>query len=189
MRKILSTITTALILSGASTATYAQLIVTGKGPQQTCYEAALYGNPGTKPAIASCTQGLDRALSRKDKAATYVNRGILLMRRTQFEQARKDYEKAIEISPNLPEAYMNYGAVLIHLNDYDSALIALNTAINNLKPKQLHQALYNRAIVYDAQEKHREAYLDLKQALELRPDWDDALKSIERYTVVTKKSG
>ncbi|MEP1231208.1 MAG: tetratricopeptide repeat protein [Litorimonas sp.] len=184
-----ATLTFATILFSFSSESYAQAIIEGKGPQQVCYESALYGKQGTKYTINACTEGLDAALSRKDRAATYVNRGILHMRNTKFERARKDYEAAIKTYPDLPEAYMNYGAVLIQLDDYDGALKALNKAIDELPPKHLHQALFNRAIIYDSQEKYRDAYLDLKRALELRPDWDDALKSIKRYLVAPKNSG
>ncbi len=186
MKKLLFISVTAIFISGIALTSYAQVIVSGKGPQQICYEKALYGNSGTKAAIQSCNEGLERALSSKDKAATYVNRGILYMRKSEYNAARADYENAIATNPNLPEAYMNYGAVLIHLNENDAALEALNTAINDFDSQHLHQALYNRAIIYDRKDNFRDAYLDLKRALELRPDWEDAKTAITRYKVVTK---
>jgi len=189
MKKLLSIFAATICFGAISQASQAQLIVAGSGPQQICYQKALLDNPGSKAAIKTCTEGLERALSRKDRAATYINRGILYMRKGDYVKARADYEEAIQTHSGLPEAYMNYGAVLIYMDDFDGAIKALNTAIEDLPPTQLHQALFNRAIAYDRQDKFREAYLDLKHALELRPDWDEAKNAISRYAVKSKSAG
>lgn len=193
MIRLLTRLISPLLISGIALSTHlsshAQIIVSGPGPEQACYEKALYDNPGTKSAIKTCDEALTRILSRKDKAATYVNRGILLLRDAQFEAARDDYLKAIELAPELSEARMNYGAALIHLRDYEGALKTLNDVIDNHSSPHMHQALYNRAIIYDIQQKYTLAYKDLKRALEISPDFQDAIKSLERYSVVSKKSG
>jgi len=188
MKKFLHISIATTLLCGLSLSAHAQLIIGGEGIQRDCYEKALYGDMGTKQAIEICNDAVNQVSSLKNKTASHVNRGILYMRSGDFNSARKDYEKAINLSPNLREAYVNYGALLIHEKDYDGAITALNQAVEGETIRNLHEALYNRAIAYDRQDRFREAYLDLKRALELRPEWADAKRAISHYSVA-KKSG
>jgi Tfp pilus assembly protein PilF len=162
---------------------HAQLVVQGKNDAALCYEYAAYGNAGSKSAIETCTSGLSEFLSKTDKAATFVNRGILLMRKGDQEAASKDFTMALEIRPDLTEAYVNYGASLIRQKKYGEAQAALNKALEDTESATRPDALYNRAITFDYQENYRGAYNDLKSALILRPDWDKALALLDRYEV------
>ena len=180
----------AVLILGFSLPAQAQIkiVLGGDSLERTCYEKALYGNTGTKRAIDICNDAVENFTTHKNRPANHINRGVLLMRSGKLEAARRDYEKAIELNPDLRDAYVNYGALLIQMQDYDAALTALNKAVEGEHTKHLHEALYNRAIAYDRQDRFREAYLDLKRALELRPEWDDAKRAISRYSVA-KKSG
>jgi len=189
MKKRLYICAMATFISGFSLSAQAQVIVGGEGPQHLCYKKALYGNMGTKTALKICNEGVKQITSHKNKTATHINRGILLMRKGDHPAARADFEKAISLRPKLPQTYINYGAVLIHMNDYDGALDALNVAVETLDEKDLHEALFNRALAYDRKKQYREAYLDLKRALELRPDWTAAQQAISNYKVETKIAG
>jgi len=166
MKKRLYICAMATFISGFSLSAQAQVIVGGEGPQHLCYKKALYGNMGTKTALKICDEGVKQITSHKNKTATHINRGILLMRKGDHP-----------------------GAVLIHMNDYDGALDALNVAVETLDEKDLHEALFNRALAYDRKKQYREAYLDLKRALELRPDWTAAQQAISNYKVETKIAG
>ena len=57
-----------------------------------------------------------------------------------------DFEKALQISPQMHLAYYNMGVVYITLRDYTSALSAFNKAIE-LNP-DFGEAYYNRGYVY-----------------------------------------
>jgi tetratricopeptide (TPR) repeat protein len=157
---------------------HAQMVVLGTGAPQSCYMSAKTGDMGSASAIRNCTDALDRTLIRSDEAATHVNRGVLLMRRGNFEDAIPDYERALELQPELAEAHINFGAALYYQGDDARALDAYNTAID----------LVNRALVYERLDQPREAYYDLRAALELRPEWDQARESLERFTVMRKDS-
>jgi len=172
--------------SFASTA-QAQLVVHGKGDAVVCYEYSARGNTGSRSAIETCTDALTQVLSQKDRAATFVNRGILLMRKGEQEKASKDYQSAIEIKPELTEAYVNYGASLIRQGEFDAALERLNFALKDTESATRPEALYNRAIILDRREDYKGAYRDLKEALALRPQWSPALDLIDRYEV--RKAG
>lgn len=166
---------------------HGQMVVLGQGAPQSCYMSAKTGDMGSRAAIRTCTDALDATLVRADEAATYVNRGVLLMRRGDFEAAIPDFERALKLRPDLPEAHINYGAVLYYEGEDGRALDAYNTAIT-LETEKMPEALFNRALVYERMDRPRDAYYDLKAALELRPDWEQARTSLERFTVTRSQS-
>jgi len=173
-------------LSVVSGQAQAQFVVQGKGKAAQCYDYAIRGNIGTRPAIQTCTEGLDENLSQKDRAATHVNRGVLHMRKGDQLNATADYKTALEIKPDLTQAYVNQAASLIRQNKYQEAIDSLNKALEDKESPTRRAALYNRAIALDAQEDYKGAYYDLKAALAIRPDWKPALDLISRYEVRSK---
>jgi len=143
------------------------------------------GDPGKAATIRMCEEALrEIVLSRKDKASTLVNIGILYMRNGEYDKAQDNYARAIEMQPKVSEAYINQGASLIYTGDYKKALTALNTAIE-LDTKKMPEALFNRAMVYDRMQDYKNAYKDLKQALILKPEWPSALKALDNYVVTS----
>lgn len=161
----------------------AQLIVLGNGQAATCYQDTISGDQGTFSAIKTCSNALKETLSAKDQAATYVNRGVLYMRKGDQVKAAANYEKALRIQPNLTEAHVNHAASMIRLQDFDGAIVALNIALEDETFSRRPEALYNRAIALDHKQDYRGAYFDLKEALALRPDWGPAVTLISRYSV------
>lgn len=174
-----------LIAASTSTAS-AQLLVLGEGDAAQCYRYAKQGNTGGRSAIKTCKAALEQAITTKDRAATHVNRGILLMRKEKHVQAIKDYQAALKLRPELTEAYVNLAAAQIHLDRLDDALISLNTALEDETSTTRPAALVNRAILYDRQEKYNLAYRDLKTAKLLNPDWDMIDALLAHYIVTPK---
>jgi len=169
MKKYLTlSLLSTLLIAGASSAA-AQITVLGNGDAAECYQMTKMGNQGSSSAIRTCTKALEMPLKRKDEAATHVNRGVLLMRKGHYEKARADYERAIEMKPELDKAYINYGATLFYLGE--------------------PEALYNRSLVFHERQDYRAAYYDLKKAIALRPDWEPATKALGRYDVTRQKGG
>ncbi len=182
----LSKISFALVLmlaTGSSAA--AQVIVSGHGEARDCYMSTKLGNMGTPRAIKTCKAAISDELKQKDLAATHTNLGVLLMRKGDYADAQLHYKHAIEIKPEISEAYINYGASLIYSGDYQEAVAVINTAID-LKTVKLPEALFNRAMAYDRLANYTDAYKDLQHALTLRPQWPAALSAIENYTVTTR---
>jgi tetratricopeptide (TPR) repeat protein len=165
---------------------HAQMVVLGQGAPQSCYQSAKTGDLGSLAAIRNCTDALDGILVKQDEAATYVNRGVLLMRRGNHDKAVMDYQKALKIRPDLAEAYINYGAALFYQGENARALEAYNTALS-LETDKKADALFNRALVYERMDNPKGAYYDLKAALDLRPDWPQARDSLERFTVTRRQ--
>lgn len=162
---------------------HAQLVVKGNGDAALCYRYAIMGNKGSNSALETCSNAFTPLMSRKDEAATHVNRGVLYMRKGDQDSAAKDYEAALAIQPNLAEAHVNYAASLIRLQKYDAAMSSLNKALINPESSIRPEALYNRAIIMDRRENYKGAYRDLKAALALRPDWEPAVSMISRYEI------
>jgi len=178
----------ALALLSLPASASAQVVVLGSGDAQACYQMARDGNPGSAEAIRTCRSALNLDLLRKDETATHVNIGILYMRAGDYIKSRDHYETAIAYAPDLPEAHINYGAALIYMEDYGLAIDALSTAIDlgETKPfEKMPEALFNRALAYDREQNYKAAYLDLRRALALRPDWPPALAAARRYNVKT----
>ncbi len=180
-------VTLASALMGLTIPASAQILVIGTGAAFECYNKTKLGDKGRASTIRLCEDALSKHdLSFKDRTSTHVNVGVLYMRRNDNENAQRHYKKAIELRPSMAEIYINYGASLIHVGDYDGAVEAINTAID-LKTEKMPEALYNRAIAYNRLNNYKGAYNDLKQALVLKPEWTAALKALESYTV-TKQS-
>jgi len=166
----------------------AQVVVMGNSEARSCYQSALTDPNGRNSSIKHCKTALsDGGLSPKDRAATYVNQGILQMRSGDFTEAMEAYDKAIKIKPSLAEAHINRGACLIYLGRAEEAIPVLTSAIE-AEDDHKADALYNRAIAYDRMGEIKSAYLDFKKALELRPNWEPALDALTRFQVVSKPS-
>ena len=166
----------------AAAPAHAQLVVSGSGSAQACYLSAKTGNGGDLGAIRECSDALGTTLTRSDEAATHVNRGVLYMRRGEQERAVADYERALELRGDLPEARINYGAALFYMERYDAALEQIDTALAMGTDKEA-EALFNRALIHDRQGNLKAAYLDLTRVLELEPDWEAARNARARYQV------
>ena len=82
----------ALIIGAAlaamlATSASAAVTVLGNGAANQCSAAALAGD-ATDEDLAVCNQALLEVVSDTEKAGTYVNRGVILLRRKNFIAAR-----------------------------------------------------------------------------------------------------
>ena len=113
----------------AATDARASVTVIGGGLAEACSKAALAGR--TEPRFeASCSQALEEEqLSARDRAGTYVNRGVLKLRRLDFVAAIRDFNQAVKVKPDLGEAYVNRGAASIGEHRYADGLTDLNTGL------------------------------------------------------------
>lgn len=171
----------------ASNTANAQITVLGKGVEHTCFERVVSGSIQTgarKKDIAVCDKALKAShVSHRDRIATYVNRGILLMHSGDYEKSLADLDKAAKMDPDLGNIYINRGATLIFLDRYDEAIADLSKAIE-LNTSDLHAAYYNRALAYESKDDLNSAYFDLKEALKLNPDFTLAEEQLSYYTIV-----
>jgi Tfp pilus assembly protein PilF len=125
------------------------------------------------------------ALTIQDRAATLVNRGILQMRRRDFAAARQDFERAVQLQPEMGEVYANRGAIYVvegrfreGVADFDRAL-----ALGLDMPERTY---FNRAVAREWMDDAKGAYLDYRKAAELNPEWPSPREQMVRFTLVRR---
>ncbi len=189
--------TTALMLAGvaalgamvAPRSADAAVTVIGSGFARLCYEAAEAGFVSDQ-GMDDCNRALaEEALTVRDRAATYVNRGILSMRAKSLPKALADYEAALKIKPDLAEAHVNRGIALVHVGGRDQEAVAALSRGLSLNTSHPEIAYYTRGIANEMLGNTRAAYNDYRQAAALKPDWAEPKTQLQRFTVVSKSNG
>ncbi len=161
---------------------HAATTVFGEPLGRACYEAALEGRSQARD-LAVCDQALEQeALTRRDRAGTYVNRGVLKLQRREPGAALADFDTAIGLMPELGEAHVNRGAALILRQDFAGAIEAITRGLS-LNPSDPHEAYYNRALAHELNGDVRAAYADLRRSVEIAPEWPRAQLELARYSV------
>jgi tetratricopeptide (TPR) repeat protein len=169
-------------LLGWAASAQAAVTVLGSGMARQCSAAALSGLSDVK-SEDMCTMALEtELLGLRDRAGTYVNRGVLKLRRKEFASAQWDFNRAIETKKDLGEAYVNRGAAYVGSKRYAEGLADINKAIE-LGVEEPEKAYFNRALAYEGLDNLKAAYFDFRKAQELAPAWDQPAKELARYTV------
>lgn len=167
------------------TAARAAVTVIGGGQAEACSKAALAGKADPHSEKV-CSDALEtEMLSARDRAGTFVNRGVLKLRRLNFEAATKDFDAAVALQPAMGEAYINRGAAAIGEHRYAESLPDLNKAIA-LGVEEPAKAYFNRALAYEGLDDVKSAYFDYQKAVELSPDWQAPKDELVRFHVSAK---
>lgn len=173
-------LTAAAACSGSAAAS---VQVLGKGAASLCYlasESPVRPSPGQ---LRYCDQALnEEALLRSDVVATHVNRGILRMRLGKVEEAMSDYDRAIELAPDAPEAYLNKGSALIKLGQPGAAVPFFSQALSKQTRKPAY-AYYGRGLAHEEIGDLKSAYLDYRRASSADPKWDAPKAELSRFSV------
>jgi tetratricopeptide (TPR) repeat protein len=184
-RLILSTALLGATLAFGSAAGAAVTVI-GGGLAEACANAALTGKSDHRFEVL-CTQALDgEVLNSRDRAGTYINRGIMKLRRTDYAAAVLDFNQAVRINPDLGESYVNRGAAAIGQHRYADGMSDLNKAIA-LGVEEPAKAYYNRALAYEGLDDAKAAYFDYQKAVELSPEWNAPKEQLVRFKVSRKE--
>ncbi len=156
------------------------IVVYGRGPAQDCYVAATADRPA-RDAISVCSLALNHDfLTREDRTATLVNRGVLLMRRGHDARALTDFDGAAALNPELGEAQLMRGIALVQLDRYQEAVDTLTQAIA-MNPERPERAYFYRAAAYEELGNAQSAYADYQRAAELAPSWGSPRTELTRF--------
>ena len=79
--------------------------------------------------------------------------------RGEFDRAISDWNKALEINPELAEPYCCLGATWIKMAEFDRAISDCNKAIE-INPKYV-EAYKNRGVAYYFKEQYSKAWIDV----------------------------
>src|SRR3569833_1172695 len=103
----------------ASSAQAQTIVSMGKGYAHDCFT---YAKAGIDPydGVAVCDQAIaHEALTIKDRAATYDNRGVMLDLLGRTEKAAADFRQSMALDATLGDPYVNLGSMMIKEKRYD----------------------------------------------------------------------
>ena len=80
-------------------------------------------------ALQQFTQALETKTNPNESAKINNNIGNAYLAQGNLELALKHFQKAVELDPQLSEAYPNIGLVYVQMNEYDKALAAFEKAM------------------------------------------------------------
>jgi tetratricopeptide (TPR) repeat protein len=167
---------------------HAAVAVIGGGAAQECSEAAFKGKSDWR-AEKTCTAALDsEALSLRDQAGTYVNRGVLRLRAGSYAGAEADFNAAERLSPTMGETHVNRGVLYMAEERFTDAVAEINRGLE-LGVEEPAKAYYNRALAYEGLNNAPAAYEDYKKAQALAPNWAAPARMLARFQVRTREVG
>lgn len=160
----------------------AAAFVLGGGMATACSEAAIEGRDD-RESLELCDQALEMLpLVGRDRAGTFVNRGVIQLRRKAYDDARRDFDAALRIEPRMGEAFVNRGAALIAERRFREGVAEIDRGLQ-LGADEPEKAYFNRALAWEGLDDMKAAWLDYQKALELRPDWEAPRRELARFTV------
>ncbi len=158
--------------------------VYGGGHARRCYES-VKGRELPAKSISVCDIALGKVdISRSNRAATLVNRGIVFMRQHNYERAMADYDEALSLMPDMPEIKINLGAMLYHMGRFSEAVEALDGGVKAENKEARAAAYYNRAISHERLGDIQRAYADYRAALDVTPGYPPAARQLQRFSVL-----
>ena len=119
----------------------------------------------------------DKSIDRLDLSIAHFYKGYSHIINEDYEEAIKDFDKALTIRPELYHALTNKGNALNRLGRYDEALIDLNKALT-IKP-DLHEALTNKGNALNGLGRYDEAAIAFDRALIIQKAERPLLNSLE----------
>lgn len=104
----------------------------------------------------------------------------------KYAEARKEYEAAVRLAPDYPEARNTFGNFLVETGDYEQAEKEFQAALK--LRKDMPQALLNSASLLGRMGRYPLAIEYAKRALKVQPDLLDAYMLLNRlYSIVAKE--
>ena len=140
----------------------------------------LYKNKDYLIAEKKCRDLIDKI---KPNFEIYNLYGVILFELKKFDEAIKNWKKAIALNKNYFFGYNNLGNLYLKINKIKDAIDYYNKAID-IKPNYF-EAFHNRANAYLKQKKINAALSDYNTALSIKYDYIPSLKS--RSLIFKKK--
>ena len=154
----------------------------GGNSASACFRAA-----EVKDSSVTARAECDRALAVEplpiaDRAATLVNRSILLFLSGNRDRAAEDLAEAGRLDPNQPEVYLNQAVMALN-EKRDTEARALADKAMQLGTAKPALAYLVRGLASEGLGQVKSAYSDLKQAAALAPGWNEPVQELARYRV------
>ncbi len=185
--RLISAAAIAVGVSVLATGAQAAVSVVGSGPAQMCFQAA-DNDQSPFDNMMYCNQALAGALSDTDRAATYINRGVLKLALSDTDSAASDFTAGLKINDKLGEGYVDLAATQITHKRFAEAIANINKGLA-LGTKQPEVAYYDRGMADEALGNLQGAYDDYRHALAIQPAFSLASNELKRFKIVDKPSG
>jgi len=167
---------------------YTSAVTFGNSDVQLCFNAAEFQSLALG-SVDHCNSALEsRGLSRKERVATLVNRGIVFNHQQNYAAAFADFETALALDSEVSAAYVNRGNSYSLTQQFDLAIEDYTTALQ-MNPTNPYIAHFNRGLAYEAKQQADLAFEDFVRVTELRPGWAPAVDRVELYRKQGFKSG
>lgn len=177
-----------LLVAGTAVPASAAISIIGSGLGRECFLAAELKRD-TKTGLDICDRALDdNVMNRRDRAATFVNRGILELYDRNMTMALRNFDQAIQLEPGLAEAHVNRGIALLRKGGADQEAIAALSKGLAMNPAKPEVAYYTRAVAYEIVGNVQGAYDDYVAAAAANPDWTEPQEQLKRFSVERRKA-
>jgi len=109
----------------------------------------------------------------------YQNRGMAYMQARKYDEALRDMNKAVRLSPGFATAYYNKALVHMYLEQYNESISSFNKAVSinpifKNQEKTFTIAYYNRGTIFLNQNKMDAAYSDFCKVITLDSNYTEA---------------
>jgi tetratricopeptide (TPR) repeat protein len=160
----------------------ASVLTVGGGLAEACYEAA-EDQDMTAKSLDICDEALaGEALVDSDRVATFVNRGIIRLRRGNLSEADADFDNALALNSREPEAWLNKAILQARYRDSRDALPFIAKALEN-GTKHPEIAYFVRGMANEDSGNIAAAYHDFQRARSLAPKWREPATELARFQV------
>lgn len=111
----------------------------------------------------------------------YHGMGLVYFYQRRYDQAVREFQKTLELDPNYAEAHNNLGSTYAQMRKWDAAIFEFRQAISDPFYLTPELAYYHLGIALMEKGDLIEAVKELHTAVQLRPDFSQAL---DKYGVV-----
>jgi tetratricopeptide (TPR) repeat protein len=123
--------------------------------------------------FTACLQRTD--IQPRWQTVALVIRGLTYFWMERFDDALADFDRVLELDPDLHEAYLYQGITYRGMRRYEEAFKEFKSALEHGVDEGW--VLANRGVAYQMMERYEDALTDFDRAVELRPDIVWALAS------------
>jgi len=116
------------------------------------------------------------------EAERRYKQGVEYHKQKRWEEAIREFQKAVEIRNDYPEAHENLGAAFFEKNDLENAVREFSIAINQFQESKA-QPYYNRGLAYYSARRFQEAANDFQKAIGLAGNQDPELYAFYGYAL------